>query len=229
MAYKDKEKAKAQRAAYRAANPEKIKAIAAKYYAANSEKVKTNSAAYYAANLEKVKATNAARRAANPEKTKACNAAYRAANPEKVKATTAAWRKANPEKVKAITATFYAANKEEITADRAARSKADPIHNRLMQCKKRHKKRWPDTPFNLTKADINIPEVCPVFEKPFDEVGGWSVDRIDSSVGYVRGNVQTISWRANQLKRDATYEELVALGRWAEKQLAPSAVVDDLI
>ena len=35
-----------------------------------------------------------------------------------------------------------------------------------------------------------------------------TVDRIDSSLGYVKGNVWVVSYRANAIKRDATPEEL---------------------
>lgn len=72
---------------------------------------------------------------------------------------------------------------------------------------------------DLTREDISIPTTCPVLGIPL-EVGGRgegrqgptfnspSVDRIDNALGYVRGNVRIISWRANMLKRDATIEEL---------------------
>ena len=40
-----------------------------------------------------------------------------------------------------------------------------------------------------------------------------SIDRIDSSKGYVRGNVVIVSHRANSMKRDATEHELIELGR----------------
>ena len=46
-----------------------------------------------------------------------------------------------------------------------------------------------------------------------------SLDRIDSSRGYVKGNVIIISWRANRLKNNATLEELITLGKWAETNL----------
>lgn len=34
-----------------------------------------------------------------------------------------------------------------------------------------------------------------------------SFDRIDSNLGYIPGNVQVISWRANRIKNDGTSEE----------------------
>lgn len=38
-----------------------------------------------------------------------------------------------------------------------------------------------------------------------------SLDRVIPELGYVPGNVIVISWRANNLKRDATIEELEAV------------------
>jgi len=57
---------------------------------------------------------------------------------------------------------------------------------------------------------------CPVFKTPLVFGGGLnkfspSLDRINNLKGYVKGNVQWISARANSLKRDATAEELYTL------------------
>ena len=46
-----------------------------------------------------------------------------------------------------------------------------------------------------------------------------SIDRIDSTKGYIKGNVLIVSWRANKLKGDATLEEMVKMGEWAKQQL----------
>lgn len=60
-----------------------------------------------------------------------------------------------------------------------------------------------------------IPEVCPVLGIPLKiNVGSGlhpdsvSVDRIDPTKGYIKGNVRLISARANHLKSNATTEEL---------------------
>lgn len=81
--------------------------------------------------------------------------------------------------------------------------------------------------FNLDPSDIAIPDRCPVFGVPFDTGVGQSpyvpsVDRIDSSKGYVKGNIAIISWRANLLKNDATYEEVMQLAAWLKQVSGPA-------
>ena len=44
-----------------------------------------------------------------------------------------------------------------------------------------------------------------------------TLDRLDSDKGYVRGNIAVISWRANDLKRNATVREIQQLLRWMKK------------
>jgi hypothetical protein len=82
----------------------------------------------------------------------------------------------------------------------------------LISAKSRAKKKgWV---FNLKREDIKMPILCPIFgirlktglgkllpESP-------SLDRINSSLGYVSGNVRIISHRANTIKSNATAQEL---------------------
>lgn len=67
--------------------------------------------------------------------------------------------------------------------------------------------------FELALEDIIIPKFCPVFNIPLTFAKGQrtdnspSIDRIDSSKGYIKGNIRIISWRANDLKKNGTMEE----------------------
>lgn len=82
--------------------------------------------------------------------------------------------------------------------------------------------------FTITPADIKLPDICVILRSPLDysQLGvknspcAPSIDRIDNSLGYVPGNVQLISHRANKLKNDAALDELVKLGDWAKRKLA---------
>lgn len=75
--------------------------------------------------------------------------------------------------------------------------------------------------FNISLSDIKIPDVCPVLGIPLvqgnEEFNNSpSLDRIDSTKGYIVGNIQVISQRANTIKRDATLEELKLLVKHLE-------------
>jgi len=65
--------------------------------------------------------------------------------------------------------------------------------------------------FSITLKDIQIPTICPLLNKKLiigDREYTPSLDRIDSSKGYTPDNIWVISHRANQIKNDATLEEL---------------------
>jgi hypothetical protein len=69
------------------------------------------------------------------------------------------------------------------------------------------------------------PDRCPVFDMPFDRgtrgFSPWSpsVDRKNSAKGYVRGNLQIISMKANGMKSDATAVELRAFAEWILREM----------
>ena len=74
--------------------------------------------------------------------------------------------------------------------------------------------------FDLELSDIVVPETCPLLGCKLERCtngsrkkspGTPSLDRINSSIGYVKGNVWVISWRANAIKTDASLEELKLL------------------
>lgn len=67
--------------------------------------------------------------------------------------------------------------------------------------------------FNISLDDIIVPEKCPILGIPLTvsekmSDGSPSLDRIDNSLGYVKGNVQVISVKANTIKSNATMEEI---------------------
>lgn len=74
--------------------------------------------------------------------------------------------------------------------------------------------------FDLSVVDIEIPHVCPILGielqvgEAYGQFDSPSLDRIDNTQGYVRGNVQVISYRANRMKNDATPEELKSFAAW---------------
>jgi hypothetical protein len=74
--------------------------------------------------------------------------------------------------------------------------------------------------FNLDVEDIIIPQYCPLLgvELKYDIKDGnvddyYSIDRIDSSLGYVKGNIQIISNLANTMKNKSTKEQLITFAK----------------
>lgn len=90
----------------------------------------------------------------------------------------------------------------------------------LLQCAKGSAKKT-GREFSLVEEDIKIPSHCPVLGIPLEVKAGLglrdnipSIDRIDSSKGYTKDNIQIISWRANNLKSNGTLEEFQKLVRF---------------
>lgn len=70
-----------------------------------------------------------------------------------------------------------------------------------------------DIPFDITVEDIVIPEFCPILGVRLTGIGARnrntspSLDRVNSDLGYHKGNVRVISNRANTIKSDLTLEQ----------------------
>lgn len=73
-----------------------------------------------------------------------------------------------------------------------------------------------DIEFSITKEDIIIPDECPILKVPFVRrtLYAPSLDRINPALGYVPGNVQVITRKANVMKNNATHEELKRFAEW---------------
>lgn len=83
-------------------------------------------------------------------------------------------------------------------------------------------------PFDITEEDIQIPAFCPLLGIPLFPGNGLmcdnspTVDRIDSSKGYVKGNVWVVSYKANRIKNDSKFEEFEQMYlKWKEANEQP--------
>jgi len=82
--------------------------------------------------------------------------------------------------------------------------------------------------FDISIDDIIVPEVCPILgiqlNKEVSQRGGQSdspsIDRIDSSKGYVKGNIWVISLKANRNKGDFTLSQLENMVKLIKKHMA---------
>lgn len=139
---------------------------------------------------------------------------------------------------------YYQENKEKIleTSRRTYKRNRNKI---LKRHKEEHKKR--DTreliverakarakiqnlPFNLTKDDIILPKKCPILNiKLIRNVGGknhlensYSIDKINPNLGYIKNNIQIISYKANTMKSNASKKELLLFAKWILKTYGDS-------
>lgn len=68
--------------------------------------------------------------------------------------------------------------------------------------------------FDISIEDIILPEYCPIlnikleFNDKIVKDNSYSIDRINSSKGYVKNNIQIISFKANTIKNNASLEEI---------------------
>lgn len=107
---------------------------------------------------------------------------------------------------------YYQENKEHYSKLDKENRKNNPVKYLLKAAKKRAKEKG--LPFNISENDIVIPEVCPILGIVI-EIGNTledrdsspSLDKIIPELGYVKGNVKVISFRANSLKRDGHIED----------------------
>lgn len=98
---------------------------------------------------------------------------------------------------------------------RRALHKKDPRKVMLINARKRAQDK--NLPFNITKSDLVIPERCPLLDIPLIVGSGIvcdnspTIDRIIGEKGYVKGNVQIISHKANAVKSNLSLTELELL------------------
>lgn len=122
------------------------------------------------------------------------------------------YHKLNPRKAKEARIRYREKDKERfLSLCRASNKRKDVRHSLINHAKMRSRDN--NIPFNITRHDITIPEFCPVLGIKIIQKGGKtsdnspSIDRIIPELGYIKGNVMVISWRANSIKRDGTAED----------------------
>ena len=89
------------------------------------------------------------------------------------------------------------------------------IRKRLLLKAKTNAKRN-NLDFDITIDDIVIPDKCPYLNCDLTYIRGKglvqsnvSIDRINPNKGYVKGNIQVLSYLANRMKSDATEQQLI--------------------
>lgn len=97
----------------------------------------------------------------------------------------------------------------------------------FMSAKARAKKKKLE--FSIEYQDVYIPEICPALGIKIDKfledtsqsnesrASSPSLDRIDNSKGYIKGNVAVISYRANIIKGQGTAEQHRMVAKWLRK------------
>jgi hypothetical protein len=171
---------------------------------------------------------------------------YREANKEAIRKYNKKWEEENQDKVKATRKRYYEKNKEAIRETRRKyykeheeeeREKNRIYHNkrkttipyraRKMRDTARYNSKQKNIIFNINENDVEElwPEdnKCPALRVDFimGTKGGAdyspSLDRIVPKLGYVKGNLQIISFLANKIMNNATPEQVIQVGEYFKR------------
>ena len=154
-------------------------------------------------------------------KTKAYNKKYREENIDVKRTYDKVYALNNKEYMKTYHKKYHEENREEINAYHRKRSKErrseKPFHSRLTSLRSSAKKR--NLQFNLKVSDLeDLWEkqngLCFYSKKKMDLLAGdkkntFSVDRIDSTKGYIVNNVVLCRWIVNLMKNDMNVDEFI--------------------
>lgn len=129
---------------------------------------------------------------------------------------------ANKEKIVAYKAAYCRANLARNAAAQRKFRELNPLRSLLTIARKRARKNGLD--FDISVDDIELPSVCPLLGVEVkhmheNRANRPSIDRIDNTKGYIKGNVVVVSLRANIIKSDATASELRTIASNLEKLL----------
>ena len=140
---------------------------------------------------------------------------YYLENKDRYLAKAKKWREENPDRVKENHKKWLDKNRPGYNKYQIQYRKNNPKKYLYSGCKRRAVKRGLE--FTISLEDLpDIPKYCPLLGLEIniksEELSHHpSIDRKDSNLGYVPGNVWFISQRANMLKNNATGNELLCL------------------
>lgn len=119
---------------------------------------------------------------------------------------------------------YYHDNKEHLLQISKQRRKDKPEEWLLQNAKKRAKQK--NLPIDITVEDIIVPEVCPVFGIKIitgnsleERDSSPSLDRIIPELGYVKGNIKVISFKANSLKKDGCIDDFEKIIKYIKENV----------
>jgi hypothetical protein len=114
-------------------------------------------------------------------------------------------------------------NRSKINENKKEYRRKNPLAEIYCGAKSRAKRAGIE--FTIELKDIFMPTHCPVLgiklevnDQPFSP-SSISLDKVNPRVGYVKGNVRVISWRANDLKRNGTIQEFECIVAYMKKEL----------
>lgn len=104
--------------------------------------------------------------------------------------------------------------------------KEDPLWNEQRRRYTRKKQNCKKTKwgFSVAFGEIEWSTTCPILGIPLDyfaiktQENSPSFDRVDPSLGYIKGNVIICSWRANRIKNDGNAEEHRLISEYLTKR-----------
>lgn len=114
---------------------------------------------------------------------------------------------------------YVEANQEKVLGWSREYRLDHPEKRLLWAARKRSKEQ--NIPFNLEECDIIIPTHCPYLgielitnaKRGESRSNVYSLDKIDPTLGYTKGNVEVISHLANTMKSNATKEQLLEFAK----------------
>ncbi|HDR9087196.1 TPA: hypothetical protein QDB10_003109 [Burkholderia vietnamiensis] len=122
------------------------------------------------------------------------------------------WRENNPDKRKASVKKWRENNRDRFNETRRKWRARNIVRALFLEARSRAKERGLE--FSIGFDDIpEMGQICPLLGHPFPPPEerrtpySPSLDRIDSTKGYVKGNVWIVGYRANLIKNDGTPEE----------------------